>query len=397
LHGLSRGDILAKAKDLKQGETVAEKNSFAKDYLQHQVEDNYTRFIITTYITGLIGVLFIFRNLYRTEAGLNGSDSIYYLYTWIALVSFSVVTRIALPLAKRQTNVVTTDMVMFAFACSMCAVSASISALDSQVSSDFTAYAFTILGTATAYRATSEKYFAIMAFTLIYFCLAYFYFLAQPFSLSFLVPIVAISTISYFIAASLEKNRMKMVQLSMALEQSNQKLRDETIRDPLTKLYNRRYLTDFLQRELKEFQRSREPFCVAVCDLDHFKRINDTLGHLTGDNVLIQFAELLQESSRATDILIRFGGEEFVIVMPRTSVKSAEGVIDRLRQNIEYTKFNDLPWSLTASFGLTESRHKDTDNLLLARADDLLYQAKQAGRNRVYCDQISAEIKSVKA
>lgn len=368
--------------------------SFASEYLQHQVNDNYPRFIVTSYITALIGILFIFRNLYRSEAGLNGDDSDMYLYTWVFLVVSSILLRIALPLVKRYQGLKSTDAVLFLFACAMCAVSATITALDSRIDSDFTAYAFTILGTATAYRAVSAKYLAIMAFTLLYFCFTYFYWLEHEFSLNFLVPIIAISTISFFIAVSLENNRKKMVLLSLELEQTNQKLKEETIRDPLTKLYNRRYLTDFLQREIKEFQRSREPFCVAVCDLDHFKRVNDTLGHLTGDKTLIQFAQLLVDTSRATDILIRFGGEEFVIVMPRTTAKAAQVVVDRIKAKIECTKFDDVPWSLSASFGLTETRHNDTDNLLLARADDLLYQAKQAGRNRVVCDQVQSEVQS---
>jgi diguanylate cyclase (GGDEF)-like protein len=370
------------------------KTNFASEYLQHQVNDNYPRFIVTSYITALIGILFIFRNLYRSEAGLNDEFSNMYLYTWVFLVVNSILLRIALPLAKRSKNIKLTDLVMFLFACAMCAVSANITALDSRIDSDFTAYAFTILGTATAFRAISEKYLAIMLFTLIYFCFTYFIWLGNDFRVSFLVPILAISTISFFIAVSLENNRKKMVHLSIELEQTNQKLKEESIRDPLTKLYNRRYLTDFLQREIKEFHRSREPFCVAVCDLDHFKRVNDTLGHLTGDKTLIQFAQLLVETSRATDILIRFGGEEFVIVMPRTTAKAAQVVVDRIKTNIEHTKFEELPWSLSASFGLTEIRHNDTDNLLLARADDLLYQAKQAGRNRVVCDQVQSEIQS---
>ncbi|MDC2890113.1 GGDEF domain-containing protein [Psychrosphaera sp. G1-22] len=99
-------------------------------------------------------------------------------------------------------------------------------------------------------------------------------------------------------------------------------------------------------------------------------------------------AEVLKQSSRSTDILIRFGGEEFVIVMPRTKISAALTVIERMKANIEKNQFEGISWPLSASFGLTQIKPKDTDILLLARADNLLYQAKDAGRNCIMTDQV---------
>jgi len=361
-------------------------SNFARDYLADQVEDNYQRFLIIPFITGCIGLLFVLKNTVTAiEVGPTPLNNAYFA-TWSALVIFSLIFRMSLPRLKQTQSIYVLDFAMFIFATLMCFVAASASALASQINSDFTAYAYTVLGTATAYRASTAKYLLINLLTFGYFNFVYFHLIGEPFSIGFLLPIIALCTISMFITASLENNRKRTMQLSRELEQTNKRLKEETIRDPLTKLYNRRYLVDFLQREIKEFSRSKECFCLAVCDIDYFKKINDNLGHLIGDKALQQFSDLLKQYSRSTDILIRFGGEEFVIVMPRTDIDAAFNVIERIKKTIENNDFNGVDWQVTASFGLTEIREYDTDNLLLARADDLLYQAKTQGRNRIICD-----------
>lgn len=366
----------------------AEQLSFAIKYLESQVEDNYSRFIVATYVLGVMGLLFCCRNIYHQLDGIGGEFKNAYLIIWFGLFLCSAAFRFVLPIAKKYKNIKNLDLIMFSYALIVCIIAASISALQSINVPNFTAFSFAILGTVTAYRACAIKYVLIMGVALVQFSVVYFYYYEQPFSVLFLFPILAICVVSFLIANSLENNRRLMLKLSIDLKQTNEKLKAESIQDPLTKLYNRRYLTDFLQREIKEYTRSNESFCIAVCDLDHFKKINDTLGHLTGDQALIAIAEVLKESSRATDILIRFGGEEFVIVMPRTQLSAASTVIERMKSNIEKNEFEGISWTLTASFGLTEIKPKDTDILLLARADNLLYQAKDAGRNCIVTDQI---------
>ncbi|MBU2880633.1 GGDEF domain-containing protein [Psychrosphaera sp. B3R10] len=366
----------------------AEQCSFAIKYLESQVEDNYSRFVVATYVLGIIALLFCCRNIYHQVNDINGEYSSPYLIIWFGLFLSSAVFRFVLPTAKAYNNIKNMDFLMMSYAVIVCIIAASITALQSLLTPNFTAFSFAILGTVTAYRACSLKYVIIMAIATTQFSVVYFHFYDQPFSVLFLFPIIAICVVSFLIANSLESNRRLMLKLSMDLKKTNEKLKEESIQDPLTKLYNRRYLTDFLQREIKEFARSNESFCIAVCDLDHFKKINDTLGHLTGDQALIAIAEVLKQSSRATDILIRFGGEEFVIVMPRTKISAALTVIERMKENIEKNQFEGISWPLTASFGLTQIKPKDTDILLLARADNLLYQAKDAGRNCIMTDQV---------
>lgn len=364
----------------------AKQSRFANNYLQSQVEDNYTRFVVSTYVLGALGFLFLFRNIYYQVNQLNLEFGQQYFVIWLSLMILSVIFGFVLPQVKRSQNLERIDLCMMCYVTLVCLIAASITAIESMKTPNFTAFSFAVLGAVTAYRASEKKHIIIMSIATLQFALMYFVVFGRPFSAFFLLPVLAICVLSFLIASSLENNRKRLLELSIDLEATNERLKSESIQDPLTKLYNRRYLTDFLQREVQEFARSDETFCLAVCDLDHFKKINDNLGHLVGDEALLATAELLKQSSRATDILVRFGGEEFVIVMPRTSIAAAINVVERMRLRVAQQEYNNIPWPLTASFGLTVVKPNDTDISLIARADQLLYQAKEEGRNRTVTD-----------
>jgi diguanylate cyclase len=148
--------------------------------------------------------------------------------------------------------------------------------------------------------------------------------------------------------------------------------------DPLTGIKNRRGLDDAFAAQFALLARYETPFSVAIFDIDNFKRINDEHGHLYGDRILQEFAKLMSDSVRETDVLARYGGEEFVIVMPETDLAGASVICERLRDKIE----REL--TITVSGGLTASSPDENQQTLLAHADLALYQAKSAGRNRIY-------------
>ncbi|MBK8536578.1 MAG: diguanylate cyclase [Candidatus Competibacteraceae bacterium] len=164
-------------------------------------------------------------------------------------------------------------------------------------------------------------------------------------------------------------------------------LREQAIRDPLTGLFNRRYLDETLPRELSRCQRSGEPLAVAMLDLDHFKRFNDGYGHDAGDQVLQQVGLALHQSLRTSDMACRYGGEELTVVMPGSSLADARTRLDTVRQAIMqlHLRYRDgeLP-TITVSIGVAAAESEATDAMaLLIRADAALYQAKERGRNRV--------------
>ena len=176
-----------------------------------------------------------------------------------------------------------------------------------------------------------------------------------------------------------------------ALKKANEEIKTLSVTDALTGCYNRGYLMERLVQEIKRAMRYQSSLSILLCDVDHFKNVNDTYGHEVGDLVLIQFIKHLTESIR-TDIdwVARYGGEEFAIILPETSVKNALIVAERLRAGTSaksvLTGTEEV--RITASFGLTgitpETKNKEISaESLLSAADTYLYQAKEAGRNKV--------------
>jgi len=155
--------------------------------------------------------------------------------------------------------------------------------------------------------------------------------------------------------------------------------------DSLTGLPNRRSFDLLAAQALQEAQRDCAPLVALLIDLDHFKALNDTHGHLAGDEVLRQFANVLQGSLRQSDILCRWGGEEFIVLLRETEGRQALDVAEKIRRRTEQLTFSydEQPLRLTTSIGLSGLQPGDTLHTLLTRADRALYRAKQAGRNRV--------------
>jgi diguanylate cyclase (GGDEF)-like protein len=167
-----------------------------------------------------------------------------------------------------------------------------------------------------------------------------------------------------------------------ALAHALKTLREEAIRDPLTNLYNRRFLHDYLSRELVRAKREGIRVAVIMIDLDHFKRVNDTAGHGAGDEVLVDVAALLKRHIRGSDIACRFGGEEFTLVLPNATLQSARTRAEAICQAVR--EESGFLMGVTASLGVAifPESAGDADALLRA-ADKALYQAKSRGRNQV--------------
>jgi len=156
--------------------------------------------------------------------------------------------------------------------------------------------------------------------------------------------------------------------------------------DGLTQLYNRRFFQEALEREFARSHRYRHPFALALFDVDHFKRINDSHGHQAGDTVLAHVASLVQAKVRTNDLVARIGGEEFAVILPETTRAGGIQLAEKLRRAIELERFmhDGCPIPVTVSFGVSEfSRSVASSEALMKAADDRLYQAKRAGRNRV--------------
>ena len=177
--------------------------------------------------------------------------------------------------------------------------------------------------------------------------------------------------------AELAAARREIDALRLELAQT----RDSARLDHLTQIGNRRMLDRELPRAMTEAAASGEPLCVALADIDRFKALNDLYGHDVGDDVLKSFAHILRRNLKGRDTPIRFGGDEFALILPRTTAVAAATLLGQIRQAFEEVRMVAAP--VTASFGLAEFNGAEDMAHLIRRADERLYRAKMDGRNRV--------------
>jgi diguanylate cyclase (GGDEF)-like protein len=195
----------------------------------------------------------------------------------------------------------------------------------------------------------------------------------------------------------------RLVDLQSQLLKAREDLRDQATRDSLTRLWNRSSILNELARELARSEREARPLGVVIVDLDHFKHINDTYGHLAGDAVLREAARRMQNSIRQYDSIGRYGGEEFLILFPGCSEVDCFAQADRLRKQLGHAEMsvNDSSLRVTASFGVTIAMPGEncSQEALIRKADEALYVAKKSGRNRVEllsCQPTAAEANASK-
>ncbi|MBU4237377.1 MAG: diguanylate cyclase [Proteobacteria bacterium] len=181
-----------------------------------------------------------------------------------------------------------------------------------------------------------------------------------------------------------------------------QKLKDMATKDPLTGLYNRRYLDSVIEQFTEGTIRRKSKIGVLMCDIDHFKRVNDLFGHDTGDSVLIQLAQICMSCARKSDLVIRFGGEEFLLLLPDCDESCAATMAERIRATIESHKVHTPNRTLqqTISIGVAEFSHDSTKTIweIIKLADIALYQAKENGRNQVLIcqdDSVNKELANI--
>ena len=173
----------------------------------------------------------------------------------------------------------------------------------------------------------------------------------------------------------------------MARERQEQTSIEAANIDPLTGAANRRILFDGAERLHQRCSETNSPLSVVMFDLDHFKHINDTLGHKAGDKVIRGFADVMRSFLRANDLFGRYGGEEFILILPNVSAKAAYAIADRARHAFSksYSHLDGHPIGMTVSAGVAMAAPDNTLDAALAAADTAMYAAKQAGRNRVMC------------
>ncbi|MFZ1811126.1 MAG: diguanylate cyclase [Candidatus Nitrotoga sp.] len=188
-------------------------------------------------------------------------------------------------------------------------------------------------------------------------------------------------------ADKLRHSHAEVVATNKAMQQQNQLLETLSITDGLTGLYNRSKLDVILKDELARFKRNQRPFAVLMMDIDYFKTLNDSYGHIAGDEVIAAVAKILSQSIRSVDYAARYGGDEFIIIMVETTADMALKMAERIRSQVNDMRYsaNGQIVSVTVSIGVVQCQQSDaTPTAVFARADSALYEAKRAGRNRAH-------------
>lgn len=229
-------------------------------------------------------------------------------------------------------------------------------------------FAISMFGSKTGYKISLVYYVAL--FSLLLYGV---YFWNDPsWNLISFIRIFVASLVLTFLIHSTENS----------FEKVSIKLKELTNTDPLTNLYNRRKIDEIILSKFYDFKRYKSKFCIAILDIDDFKEINDEYGHAVGDAVLIEFSNLLKENSRESDVIGRWGGEEFIYIMQNIDLKDAVANMERVREKIDSHIFKKVS-NVTCSIGVANADEAiNTVNKLFKAADDALYTSKDNGKNK---------------
>jgi two-component system cell cycle response regulator len=197
---------------------------------------------------------------------------------------------------------------------------------------------------------------------------------------------IGITYFSYRRIRELEVQITKRIEAEQALRDSEQKYKDLSITDELTQLYNSRHFYDRLNAEIDRTRRYEHPLSMLMLDIDNFKHFNDKYGHLEGDKVLSGIGDVISKCIRRTDTAFRYGGEEFIVILPETKREGALIVAERIRERFEAKAFSPAPDETvheTLSVGITQYRPEEDMESFVHRTDSAMYDAKEQGKNRV--------------
>jgi len=175
---------------------------------------------------------------------------------------------------------------------------------------------------------------------------------------------------------------IKMYKQEQQLKEYNLTLKKQSTTDQLTQLYNRKYFDETIDKEIQRSTRYKTALSMIIADIDFFKKVNDTYGHIAGDHILANFATIIKDSIRSTDMAFRYGGEEFVVLLPNTTAQDAKQVTKKLRTAVNNHEFEN-PKSITCSYGISQYEPEESKEAFFKKADDALYFVKNNGRNNI--------------
>ena len=326
------------------------------------------------------GLLSLIQTFFSPNAPLG---SFYWCYYLIFFSVLFVTGMLLIPLSrlkfiKEYLPVVAATMI--------CVCTAGLASVDSLVTNDMSALIIGLIGGTIALRSSLRLHFLRdVATILLYIAGVKILSGALPTMTDMINSLVQL-TIAMLVAGVLELYANRAFRFKKELEKRNEELVEISFKDKLTGLYNRHFIDETLEKTLSISRRSDSKCSIILLDIDYFKSVNDQYGHEEGDRVLVSVASALLGSLRCSDILGRIGGEEFLVILPETSLAGACTAATHLLDSVRALGPDSVPRPITVSAGVVEWKKEDSAKILLQRSDVLLYKAKDAGRD---CYQFS--------
>jgi len=327
------------------------------------------------YATAISGLLLLVQTFLSPNAPAGSYFWFFYLILFSALFVFGT---LLLPLSK-LTSI--RSYLPVAAATMISVITAGLASVDSLVTGDMSALIIGLIGGTVALRSSIRLHFFRNVATIILYLVGVKFLSAFFPSIGDMINALVQLTISMLVASILERYANRAFHFKKELEKRNEELVEISFKDKLTGLYNRHFIDETLEKTLSISRRSSAKCSVILLDIDFFKSINDQYGHEEGDRVLLSVAKALLKSIRCSDILGRIGGEEFLVILPETSLEGACTAADHLLESVRALGSDAVPRQITISAGVAEWKEEDSVKQLLQRSDLLLYKAKNAGRN----------------
>lgn len=354
---------------------------FISEVDAHRREDNLRSFTQVVPGSMLIGGVLFLQNLVAPVHYAQGLSRYLYGGAYLLLVLLSV-SFLPWVLLARRFRPASMKRVIGAFYFAIMQWAVAVAFLDIRNDKGWDALVLGVMVYAILYRAAPRTFLIVLGWLAVSGTAVFmFYFRTMPgfprFSHYYLYCFAGILS-----ALILESGRMETSLLRAELRNSAEELRNLSIHDALTGMFNRRYLNDFLGQQIPMAKRQGKSISFLLLDLDHFKQVNDRFGHPVGDRILKEAADCVRSSVREYDLLCRYGGEEFLVVLTATDPAEAAIVAERVRANMETADFGLSGQHVTVSIGIASLPQDGTKEEALVAADSRLYKAKREGRNR---------------
>lgn len=298
----------------------------------------------------------------------------FYIALYAGGMFFAAVFSVLLHIARKKDSRPLILALSFIFSLLSVAFGLALSFLDFQHSSNLTAVYIASIGISVMLSAPYLFYIVLQLWLVACSSAVYFFFLKDTANPSLMLSFVFLAGLSFAFGYYTEQSRWKSNLAAIQMKAL-------TLHDQMTGAYNRIFLNEYMTKLLDAKHRYGTPLSCILIDVDHFKSVNDTHGHLAGDRVLVELVRRLRDTVRSADIVARMGGEEFLIVLPQTTLDKALVVANKLRLAVEQTPIANL--SITVSAGAAEIDDSETFESAFHRCDEALYRAKKSGRNKV--------------